>query len=1572
MTKYPGQLDTNAELTPVADNVTELTAEHINSLRSAIFAIETAIGTDPQGTSSDLKTRLEQVLNPDGTFKTAALVAAGLISLPITNSMIGSSAAIEESKLDLDVPTQDLQNQVSSNDTDISVLQSLYNSLVVSLVNHANGATQRHDGYQIDIIGGLELKPSVSTVGAALDYIYGQLVAHKSDSAVNQHPASAISYEPDANGPFTADNVQDAISQIDTAFQEDRRLHNDSAHGNGIVNDGYSDFGGQIYSYDAALQVARYQRGSGQDQIKIGHINAAAVKTKGFNALGLSATAQNIDFSVKCGTSVRTLSVTGLHTAQYPATNNRYSTKAVVEHLNAAFGNSTNHFPLQAFESNDGEIVVQHNIARADCSVTVNSAVTNSAISALGFDDIDGIESKYQDSTRLYIDGYQNQTLRVVGYGTVTLAVSSSILTLNSVVGSTGLGLKAGGLIHVYNHTTSSAAGTYAISSVGSPPSMQINVSTTVAAGTFDYIIYEDVVYLGVSSNPRSIDILYNYDGTVSPLTRYEVTLAPISGVSIVEVSDTMPSGTGLLQLVAGATNTLQLTVNSQAGATSSFASGYIGYIDVFAYDGVNHIKCLVDSTSLSSITSSISIYENTATDSQMKIGSTYFNGGLIVEIPLSKTIYGTIGKREISSALLTDVFESNSYDVIGNGVISGLSTSILSSTQISVVGGSAIVAGKKIHAESGSVSVFNKASSSGTWNLIINLNGQLDIFDESAAGYSVSDIFNYKEYLVLAQFTTSAGSITAVTDARRFVNQIAKKYVPTINQDNPENATFATLEAAALHASYGSAVAASRLVAVSDMTVSSAYELPDNSSLDCMFDATFAALTIGAGSSLQVSGTLTATSLTIGDGATVLVGGGVIVSGTITMSSNSTLELSGQSSVNSLIINGQHSTVKGKTSGSEIVFTGGTDPGISIADGYNYIYDLILSSGNSSTISIIKMTGTNSGCFINNSKFRRTGTIGSWLSGMEAIEIFSSSATSDITIANCVFENFYVAIDIAATAVSVADVVIKDNILLNCNYGILSNKTSGLLIRGNKISNIYSKYIDCEPLTSSSLHTDLIIDGNLFGTEYASGSGNAINTGSKLNSITISDNIFSGITTSSSNIVDMTYTTITDGGAFSFIGNIFSNCDTDDAGTDFAIKWTNSNGQLLISDNTIDSHIGATLSITGSASISGNNISSSTAAVSPYATVVLGADPALLFCSNKIITSSDQYIQSAGAVISDNYIDVGYIVFSGTTAQDTLNNNDISLSSTTANESILFGYSSTSSSTTIVKNNKISTYAGTYGVRAAGIGNISIDGNTIAPQAACTTLISIPSAASSCETTVLNNKIDAANAVIGNAILIEKSRVHIQGNIISSSTSSPTTACVNINGASLSNISVMGNVLDIPSTGTPAAGARKIISNSTLDVSILNNKNAEATVPYSALDGLSYTTSTGALSTSVWTATLVDTTRSDYLESAGTASGLTIPLRGLPIGARFVSCVVYANSPTIGSVSVELRYRNTSALGSIALSAAATNAGTGATQITATPSSTHYIQPSTEYFAIITSSVANNGIGNIIVNIYY
>lgn len=253
MSQYPGNKDDNGSLPSVADNTTEFSGSDINALRDAILAIQNAIGVDPQGSTSDLVSRLSESLNDDGSLKASALLAAGLIALPITNAMISAGAAVEESKLDLDYATQTLFNSIQSNDVDIAQLQNAINSLLARFAAHISGADFNHDGYQIFLDNNSTLTPpswlpgiSATDVSNALRLMNERFVNHSAPSAIDSHSASSISVS-DTNLSFSTSDAQDAIEKIDAIAVQSLNSHIDSMHANGFDNwantqDGYNEF----------------------------------------------------------------------------------------------------------------------------------------------------------------------------------------------------------------------------------------------------------------------------------------------------------------------------------------------------------------------------------------------------------------------------------------------------------------------------------------------------------------------------------------------------------------------------------------------------------------------------------------------------------------------------------------------------------------------------------------------------------------------------------------------------------------------------------------------------------------------------------------------------------------------------------------------------------------------------------------------------------------------------------------------------------------------------------------------------------------------------------------------------------------------------------------------------------------------------------------------------------------------------------------------------------------------------------------------------------------------------------
>ena len=112
--KYPNELDTSIEIPAVRDNIIEVGSDVLNSMRSALFQIERTLGINPQGAvGNTVSTRLSNALDGNGNILKEALDRANVLSGPITDSDVSKTAAINESKLRLNYPTQLLQDEIS-------------------------------------------------------------------------------------------------------------------------------------------------------------------------------------------------------------------------------------------------------------------------------------------------------------------------------------------------------------------------------------------------------------------------------------------------------------------------------------------------------------------------------------------------------------------------------------------------------------------------------------------------------------------------------------------------------------------------------------------------------------------------------------------------------------------------------------------------------------------------------------------------------------------------------------------------------------------------------------------------------------------------------------------------------------------------------------------------------------------------------------------------------------------------------------------------------------------------------------------------------------------------------------------------------------------------------------------------------------------------------------------------------------------------------------------------------------------------------------------------------------------
>ena len=111
---YPDKLDTSIEIPAVRDNIIEIGSDVLNSVRTAIFQIERTLGINPQGAvGNTVSDRLNKALDGNGNILKEALDRANVLSGPIVDGDVSKTAAINESKLRLNYPTQLLQDEIS-------------------------------------------------------------------------------------------------------------------------------------------------------------------------------------------------------------------------------------------------------------------------------------------------------------------------------------------------------------------------------------------------------------------------------------------------------------------------------------------------------------------------------------------------------------------------------------------------------------------------------------------------------------------------------------------------------------------------------------------------------------------------------------------------------------------------------------------------------------------------------------------------------------------------------------------------------------------------------------------------------------------------------------------------------------------------------------------------------------------------------------------------------------------------------------------------------------------------------------------------------------------------------------------------------------------------------------------------------------------------------------------------------------------------------------------------------------------------------------------------------------------
>lgn len=286
MTVYPNNFDTDLQVPHIDDNITELMGLSVNALRDVVFAIEETIGLNPQGNVGDLVSRLAVSIDNDGHLNSAELSAHGLVTLPITSSMIGDHT-IPEIKLVLDHTTASLYAAIQGFGSTLTNLLSDFSQLNIEFNQHlygtafVDGYLNRHVASHVDINDGTnngslikytgnDLRDTLynntglyndswgirnaKTVMDALIQINSDLILHML-SLDGYHNASFVNLNTLSYHfiPQTVTNVQEAFDFIDNAETIVLDEHRAVLHSTGIPrhhnvvslkNDGYNVYYG--------------------------------------------------------------------------------------------------------------------------------------------------------------------------------------------------------------------------------------------------------------------------------------------------------------------------------------------------------------------------------------------------------------------------------------------------------------------------------------------------------------------------------------------------------------------------------------------------------------------------------------------------------------------------------------------------------------------------------------------------------------------------------------------------------------------------------------------------------------------------------------------------------------------------------------------------------------------------------------------------------------------------------------------------------------------------------------------------------------------------------------------------------------------------------------------------------------------------------------------------------------------------------------------------------------------------------------------------------------------------------
>jgi hypothetical protein len=787
MSNYPSAKDTDLELPRVDNNITAIGGSAINSIRDAIFAIEDTLGVSPQGSLDSVAARLDVSLNSDGTIKSSALSSAGLVTLPITNSHIASGAAIEETKLDLDYTTTYLNTRISSSVADINALVTSINTLSSDVAQHFSGTASRHDGYAID------LSVSVltgTTVEQGLHNVERTLAAH-TDDKVDAHDASAISVA-DANfNRITSSTVQGALEDLDVADTAELVTHQDRSHENAIAicERGHQGSQGNLYNTVLAPTIFRTDTSATTEILKVLPPNVARVTGYGANLSALTISSSDV-LRIQAGGVDRTYLDVNL--SSVVGTDDM---DVIVERINTVAHAVATHYPICAYNTY-GELTIAHNIPGAQFTISILDTVTNSAATALGFENVAGTTFIWpEDDHFAYVGGQGVKWIKMVDQ---VITLSSDSATVDTGVDLTTYSIDTTeygpGRItcNITEHSASDTEnGTYYIVKFNS--NSEIVLNGTITAGTFRLQIPLDAINFTSAGLAELHDIFLEYDddgyGYISASKR--IGYSTISGLQIKDISDgLLESSISNIYWNIQHGTFVRLVVDGENGPQTSFISGFEGDVVVYAADGIN--SAIVSVVDPPTVSATRQIYTETYGGGQDKLllctihytdygAASPTNVQKVIKFIQDKRKFGTAYEPDYRDELSRSKLADALNELRNNGVIRGFEYISNTTNTVKVRGGRALVNGRIIDVDTINYKV--DTSTDQTHLLVLNEHGKFKTFDDNDVGCDFANIINGDGYgdgygvATIMEFEVTGSALgSSFYDRRLLVSNIDKQ----------------------------------------------------------------------------------------------------------------------------------------------------------------------------------------------------------------------------------------------------------------------------------------------------------------------------------------------------------------------------------------------------------------------------------------------------------------------------------------------------------------------------------------------------------------------------------------------------------------------------------------------------------------------------------------------------------------------------------------------------------------------------------------------------------------------------